>query len=949
MRFLPNTPLLPVLTGCCLVGFGSSPSPAEEPRLKIPLHVSWGHRAGARAPFQIRLSGEDLAIVAADPAGLEPGEGPRDGTWWTTAGGGDVDGVSLTLECSRREVKGRESLHPIWRDLIAQSDADTARRLVLDPAYRHDPRKLTIHLGGDPSRGCSLTIDQLLSNKVFWVPSLDLYLAIGKTPVSFESHQLELRKTEGLRILDQVHRDREATLEEYTARWEDMGSPSYEHPRQTPPGHIVCLSWDSSIPKFGIGRAGGVWSDLGTPNAFRHWVEIEEQNRDLKQSWKGQKLLDGLPILSTLLEDNGIHLEIEQFAYPLHGPPGERRGDIPMVLSERLTLRNRTSGSRKLILRVVHRRERRGTEDRPSARRLPGAISIEREGSRDVLLAVQGAGTEEADLSTRTVKPEASPGIPATTELNEMVLSLPIELAAGATRELVAKIPSPVVKTADRGTLLAIDHAKARRETITFWSEVLARGARFVVPEKPVNDLFRANLWHALRLPRRHGGQEPSVRIDLPYSNFAYGQEGTPWPINQAVYVDDMIHDLRGYHDVAVEELLNIYRTNQEPDGRIRGYANWGVYTPGMLYASAHHILRSQGQGGSQRLLSPTLRSLDWCLTQVRKAADMPDSASGLVRAPLNDLTGEGLWAFNQAYFCAGLSTLGRALERIGHPRARECLEAASRFRSVVEKAFASAAVRSPLVQLRDHTWVPYVPCEALTPRRLMDQWYPTDVDTGAMHLLRLKAMPSEGFFADSLLNDHEDNLYLKGWGMANEPVYNPQATAFLLRDDPMAAIRAFYSYMACAFSRGALEPVEHRWTWVQYFGPPSTDGAWFELYRNMLIREADENSLLLLQATPRRWLEDGKRIEVERAPSDFGRLSMSVESRSAGGEIRAEVNLSAASRLKTLLVRFRHPEGKAMRTVAVNGEPWDDFDPRKEWVRIETPAPRSYTITVRY
>jgi hypothetical protein len=109
------------------------------------------------------------------------------------------------------------------------------------------------------------------------------------------------------------------------------------------------------------------------------------------------------------------------------------------------------------------------------------------------------------------------------------------------------------------------------------------------------------------------------------------------------------------------------------------------------------------------------------------------------------------------------------------------------------------------------HTRIPYVPTEAFTYHRILDQWYPTDVDTGAVHLLRLKALPAGGELADPLLNDHEDNLYLKGWGMANEPVYNQQGTAYLLRDDPKAAIRTFYSYMASAFSHPAFEPVEHR------------------------------------------------------------------------------------------------------------------------------------------
>ena len=49
---------------------------------------------------------------------------------------------------------------------------------------------------------------------------------------------------------------------------------------------------------------------------------------------------------------------------------------------------------------------------------------------------------------------------------------------------------------------------------------------------------------------------------------------------------------------------------------------------------------------------------------------------------------------------------------------------------------------------------------------------------------------------------------------MANEPVYNQQATVYLERDEVKAAIRAFYSMMACAFSHTVFEPVEHRWTW---------------------------------------------------------------------------------------------------------------------------------------
>jgi hypothetical protein len=58
-----------------------------------------------------------------------------------------------------------------------------------------------------------------------------------------------------------------------------------------------------------------------------------------------------------------------------------------------------------------------------------------------------------------------------------------------------------------------------------------------------------------------------------------------------------------------------------------------------------------------------------------------------------------------------------------------------------IEKAFARGSVKSPVVQLADGTWVNYVPSDAMTPRRQLDQWYPTDVDTGPLHLSRLGAL----------------------------------------------------------------------------------------------------------------------------------------------------------------------------------------------------------------
>jgi hypothetical protein len=567
------------------------------------------------------------------------------------------------------------------------------------------------------------------------------------------------------------------------------------------------------------------------------------------------------------------------------------------------------------------------------------SVVFEEAAQRRILFCLQGieGGVQWSGLKDYQQKQRR---VNATVRLNS---------PASGFREFVVKLPSPMTDPSNLEALLAINYETARENTLQFWTGYVDRGAQFRVPEKVVNDLFRSSLWHALRLPRRHGGQEENVQIDLPYSNFAYMQTGTPWPVNQAVYVDNMLYDLRGYPEISAEEMLAMFRNNQEHDGHLNGVANWVVYTPGMLYAVSRNYLLARDRTMLDRLLPYTLKALDWCLEEIKKASRREGASTGLIYGPINDGTGEGVWAFNQAYVFAGLDLFGSVLKEINHPRAQECLEAAGKIRRAIERGFGIATMLSTLVQLRDHTWISYVPSEALTPRRILEQWYVTDVDTGGVHLLRLKALPLTGEMADSLLNDHEDNLYLKGWGMANEPVYNQQATAYLLRDEPKLAIRAFYSYMACAFSHSALEPVEHRWTHGQYFGPPSTDGAWFELYRHMLIHEWDNHTLMLGQATPRKWLEDGKKIEIARAPTYYGKMSMVIESQASSDKIVATVDMPDRSRPETLLLRLRHPQAKPIRSATVNGQNWTDFDKQKEWVRIQNPGQPVYKIVAGY
>ena len=902
-------------------------------RQELKIQISIGDKAAARTRFYVRL---------VPSGGVDCSS--RD-VWEGSAGAGDVEARSYTLTYPDAEIKPIQDMQVIWAYLLAHSDADTVERLMQDPAARPDARKIAIELNSDGTRGFSLTIDQLLHQKTFWIPSLDVFLSIGDSPVGFADAQHQLSEYAGDRILEQVDRAPEASYSEFKAKWEDMGNPSYVHPAQEGPGQIVGLTWGSAIHKFGIDRGAGVWSDYGNPDRFRFWFEFGNLAEGIVPYWKSQSLDNGLPVVTTVFERGEVRYQVEQFAYPLHGPPPARQGDVDMVLIERVRLTDLSGKARVVPITMVHERALpSGDDPEISATRLNGWLLLETAASHETLLAIEPRGADAHWVGVKGPGQELRGAAEASQQTTRLDITLGIALPASGTREFTIELPSPAVSSDQRDALTRLDYDAARARTVKFWSDYLARGAQFQVPEEAVNDLFRANLWHALMLPRRHA----DGRIDLPYSNFAYSQTGTPWPINQAVYVDYMLYGLRGYAGILTEEIQAIYRNNQQPDGHLGGNADWFAYTPGMLYAVAENYLLSGDRASFEQLLPATLKALDWCIGQIRAAAAAGPTA-GLVPGKLNDLTGEGYWAFNQAYLYAGIDAVGKALERDRNPRAAECLKISQQYRQAIERAMSIASVRSPLVELRDHTWTPYVPSDASNPGRDYRQWYPADVDTGAVHLLRLQALPAQGELADALLNDHEDNLYLHGWGLANEPVYNQQATAYLLRDNPKAVIRAFYSMMAGGFSQSVFEPVEHRWRWGQYFGPPSTDGAWFELYRNMLLREKDSHTLILGQATPRAWLQNGKEISVRNAPTWFGPLTFTVRSRAASGSIDASFQLSTALRGTTVLLRLRHPDARPIRSVTVNGSEWRDFDVRQEWIRIPDVGRQSYSIVASY
>jgi hypothetical protein len=147
---------------------------------------------------------------------------------------------------------------------------------------------------------------------------------------------------------------------------------------------------------------------------------------------------------------------------------------------------------------------------------------------------------------------------------------------------------------------------------------------------------------------------------------------------------------------------------------------------------------------------------------------------------------------------------------------------------------------------------------------------------------------------------------------------------ALLRRDEPERALVSFYGKLAQGMTRNTflnaegtgLRPLDE-------FGrpmylPPTCSGNALFLWqlRSMLVQDYDldnngePETLRLLFATPKRWLENGKEIKVENAPTAFGTVSVLVKSQLNKGEILADIKLPQGDKAKKTLFRLRAPDG---------------------------------------
>jgi hypothetical protein len=358
--------------------------------------------------------------------------------------------------------------------------------------------------------------------------------------------------------------------------------------------------------------------------------------------------------------------------------------------------------------------------------------------------------------------------------------------------------------------------------------------------------------------------------------------------------------------------------------------------------------------------------NVEWMLRQRRVVKDMVPGGDrlwckGLQPALQVTPDSGGLWMQFyecEAYYWVAVAHLAEALTEID-PIAGAALQAeAEGYRQDLLAAVERSITLSPVVPVRDGTYHSVIPFACYVRGLSTGAWgwqrdgsgqhvgpmYWETVQSAAALVSPAGVLSPHDLRVQGYLEVLEDRLLLENeyvdgrdWfaaGWQYQGGLERTANMHLAGDDVPVFIRSFLNcYAVDVLPENGYVFNEHA-----VHGPPDKifeEAAFLERFRHLLVTERGE-VLWIARATPRAWLEQGKRICVGKAPTHFGTLDYEILSDADHGRISATVSIPSRRSPAAVLLRLRHPRAAPLRRVLVDGQDWTGFDPDQETIRLE-------------
>ena len=373
--------------------------------------------------------------------------------------------------------------------------------------------------------------------------------------------------------------------------------------------------------------------------------------------------------------------------------------------------------------------------------------------------------------------------------------------------------------------------------------------------------------------------------------------------------------------------------------------------------------------------------NVEWMLRQRRTVQNMVPGGErlwckGLQPALQVTPDSGGLWMQFyecEAYYWLAVRNFAEALATIDPAEGARLRAEAEAYRKDLLAAVERTIALSPVVPVRDGTYHSVIPFACYVRGLSTGAWgwlrdgsgghvgpmYWETVQSAAALISPAGLLSAEDVRVQGYLDVLEDRLLLENmyvqehaerdWltaGWQYQGGLERTSNMHLAGDDVPVFLRSFLNCYAVDIlpDRGYIfnEHAVH--------GPPDKiyeEAGFLERFRNLLVMESGE-TLWLARATPRAWLEQGKKISVKNAPTHFGPLAYEIVSDVDNGKITATVEMPTRNPPKVRGPAFPPSQVRADQEREVNGKDWKPFNPEKETVELKGLS-GTVTVTAKY
>ncbi len=505
-------------------------------------------------------------------------------------------------------------------------------------------------------------------------------------------------------------------------------------------------------------------------------------------------------------------------------------------------------------------------------------------------------------------------------------LTWTLDLPAKGEHGVYVKIPFDQPATASK--IEAAEFDQRLSEVATYWKVLVTKGMKVHTPEQLVNDAYRAWLaWNFIDVDKRGEVYEPhdggggfyEAVFGYSASRYCYALDLWGYPAEARQYLDSILSFV-------------------DPEGLL--VVNYGLPDTGaQLWAMCRHYQMTGDADWLRKVAPTTLKMCNWIIAarkfnMSQQAKD--DLWYGLIKyRPYCDEVKAANSYHTDTYLLLGLEETAAALRGIGMTDEADRLAAeAEAYRQDILRSMDKAVITR-----RGMKMLPMFP----ETRALLERAGYTGADYYSLiscMVLETDVLPPDDrrFRLITDLLEQKNGLSLGvcafRWPGASESGIDHAYTYgywmnCLQRDEVKRVILGFYTSLAYGMSRDTYAGVE---TTIMSTGenaatlPHLYSGTHqLLLLRNMLLRECGD-TLMLGQAIPRAWLEDGKEVRVEDAPTLFGDVGYSIKSHNGARKMTVRVDPPTKHPPKAIHVRLRHPAGKPIQAVMVDGLESKDF-----------------------